>query len=313
MVLYKLFSHNVEIQYKSCLLSKAMLFTIFTTLLNIILPFIIAYRSRGFWLKSHNYYEQPAVRFQYEYILIAETEDPSQPIVCGEASILNGYGLPGDENCAQIQVQERDYNEDGKNDFLNIDFTLNVPQQRTVVSFIGIIGIDFQLHNVCPLHMQSLVIISEEFAVPPKGLTYFGDMEFYQVTHLTCLRNVIDTTYNISLLSYSKDSNENIVDFILGNYYRRAVITQSKRLYSHGQNGHTGTMKIDVNLRIPEMLVVYKPSLLQELKWAWPQYLSLIVIFYWIFEKIKRFVFHNRLLMAWVIIPWRSSYTETVT
>ncbi|XP_013201233.2 transmembrane protein 231 [Amyelois transitella] len=304
MVIYKMFSYNVEIQYKSYLLSKAMLFTALTTVLNIILPFIIAYRSRGFWLKSYSYYEQPIVRFKYDYILIAETDDPSKPIICGEAEILNGFS--GDESCAQIQVQERDYDEDGKIDILNLDFTLNIPHPRTVISFVGIFGLDFILQNVCPFHMQSLAIVNEDFVVPSTGLKYFGDIEFYQITHLGCWRNVIQTIYNNSLLSYTKLNNNNLVDYILEIYFKRQVVTRTNKLYSHSRNGHTGDMEISINLRIPEMQVTYKPSLLQELKWAWPQYLSLFVVFYWVFEKIKRYVFHNRMLMAWEIVPWGS-------
>ncbi|KOB71048.1 UPF0513 transmembrane protein, partial [Operophtera brumata] len=42
-------------------------------------------------------------------------------------------------------------------------------------------------------------------------------------------------------------------------------------------------MDIKINLRSPEAKIRYKPSVMQELKWAWPQYLSLLLIFYWIF------------------------------
>lgn len=67
-------------------------------------------------------------------------------------------------------------------------------------------------------------------------------------------------------------------------------------------------MEIQIFLRIPEMEIKYVPSLLQELRWAWPQYLSLIILFYWILNKLKMFVFNNRLLMAWEIIPWKKHH-----
>lgn len=52
MALFNLFSCTVEVQYKNCLLSKAMLFTFVTVFLNIFLPFVIAYRSRGIYSYS---------------------------------------------------------------------------------------------------------------------------------------------------------------------------------------------------------------------------------------------------------------------
>lgn len=84
-----------------------------------------------------------------------------------------------------------------------------------------------------------------------------------------------------------------------------SVITELKTINSRTLNGHTGALTIEGQIRIPEMEVHYSPSILQELKWAWPQYLSLVVVFYWLFDRIKRFVFNNRLLMAWEVLPWK--------
>ncbi|XP_028170232.1 transmembrane protein 231 [Ostrinia furnacalis] len=305
MGLYKLFSCNVEIQYKSCLLSKAMLFTLITTMLNIVLPFIVAYKSKGFWLRSHTFYEQPLVRFTYEYLVVAETDDPSQPIVCGEAALLNEDALNGEENCAQLQVQEFDYNYDGKHEALNFKLNLNVPKHRTITSVLIILGLEFKLKSVCPLQMQSLAVIDNAFPVAPSGLKFYGDIELYQVSHLPCEPNIIHTKYNSSLFNHKNNNNDNVVDLILENYFSREVTTQVKTLHSRSQNGHTSSMEINIYLRVPEMLIRYLPSILQELKWAWPQYLSLVVVFYWIFNRIKKFVFNNRLLMAWEVVPWK--------
>lgn len=60
----------------------------------------------GFWLKSYSFFEQPTVHFTYEYLLIAETEDPSQPIVCAEGAIFDDDMVSDEENCAEIQVCE---------------------------------------------------------------------------------------------------------------------------------------------------------------------------------------------------------------
>ncbi|KAL0849359.1 hypothetical protein ABMA28_013669 [Loxostege sticticalis] len=305
MGLYKLFSCNVEIQYKSCFLSKAMLFTLITTILNIVLPFIVAYRSKGFWLRTHNYYEQPVIRFTYEYLVLAETDDPSQPILCGEAVILDEEAHNGEENCAQLQVQEYDYNDDGKHDALYFKLNINVPSHRTISSILLLFGLEFQLKSTCPLHMQSLAVIDKAFNVAPSGFKLYGDVVLYQIAHLPCVPNVIDTKYNNSLLNYRNKIGDNVVDFILESYFHREVTTQVNPVYSRNQNGHTSSMDINIHLRVPEMVIRYRPSILQELKWAWPQYLSLVVVFYWIFNRIKKFVFNNRLLMAWEVIPWK--------
>lgn len=308
MGLYKFFSYNLEVQYRSCFLSKAMVFTVVTALLNLVLPFLIAYKSRGFWLRSQYFYEQPLIHFTYEYMLIAESDDPSEPIVCGEDKGLHGNILKYEENCVQFQVQEYDFNVDGRNDMLNFKIYLNIPQQRTLTSLMLILTLDFQLKSVCPLHMKSLAVINKEFVLPPSSLIYYGDLQFYQTSHLPCKQNIIDTKYNNSSFDYIKNSRNNFVDSVLENYFLREIVTNTKTIYSRSQNGHTGTMQVQINLRVPEMQIRYIPSLMQELKWAWPQYLSLVIAFYWMLNKIKMFVFKHRLLMAWEVVPWKKHY-----
>ncbi|CAH0603026.1 unnamed protein product [Chrysodeixis includens] len=306
MGLYTLFSYNVEVQYKSCLFSKAMLFTLILTILTLTLPFLVAYKSRGFWLRSQKFYEQPAIHFTYEYLLVAESDDPSYSIVCNSMKGYIGNDINNEEHCTEFQVQEHDVNSDGKVDLLDFKYYLDVPKERTITSVALIFLLDFQLKTICPLHMQSLAVINREFMTPPSGFKYLGDLQFYQISHLPCKPNMINTKYNNSILfTYAKAGHNNIVDSILDTYYMREVATHTNTLYSRIQNGHTGSMQVQASVRVPEMEIKYTPSLMQELKWAWPQYLSLAVIFYWIFNKIRLFVFFNRLFMAWEIVPWK--------
>ncbi|XP_063359041.1 transmembrane protein 231 isoform X1 [Cydia amplana] len=299
MKLFTLFTYNVEIQYKSYLLSKAMFFILLTNGLIIILPFVFAYGGRGFWLKSQSYFEQPVVHFTYDYLLVAETDDPSQPIVCGNDNYDH------DEYCAEFQVDEHDNNGDGTNDVLELKFLLQIPQVKPLASIVLLLGLDFQLKTVCPLHMQGLAIITKEFSLPPSAFIYYGDLTLHQASHLPCRPNTIDTIYNTSLFRYLEKKDKDVVNAILEDYFIREAIIDTKTLHSRSQNGHTGTMNIKIRLRIPENLVLYTPSLLQEVKWAWPQYLSMAVVFYWIFNRIKKFVFSNRLLMAWEVVTWK--------
>lgn len=81
--------------------------------------------------------------------------------------------------------------------------------------------------------------------------------------------------------------------------------TQIKTLFSNSHTGNTDVLNLNIRLGVPEMHIRYQPSILQELKWAWPQYLSLVAIFYWIFNQMKKFVFNKRLLMAWEVVPWK--------
>lgn len=58
----------------------------------------------GFRLESYYFYEQPSVQFNYDYLLIAETDDPSVSVICGQAAALNIFFMENEEFCSKTQV-----------------------------------------------------------------------------------------------------------------------------------------------------------------------------------------------------------------
>uniref|UniRef100_A0A0M3IMI3 Transmembrane protein 231 n=1 Tax=Ascaris lumbricoides TaxID=6252 RepID=A0A0M3IMI3_ASCLU len=58
---------------------------------------------------------------------------------------------------------------------------------------------------------------------------------------------------------------------------------------------------IRFSIRIPEQKLTYKSGLLELLKFAWIQYLSIFVIFHFIFSKLLKFVFENRIVSSIVV------------
>ncbi|KPI94730.1 Transmembrane protein 231 [Papilio xuthus] len=202
------------------------------------------------------------------------------------------------------QIQDYDYNADGRSDMLHFQFALNVPPKHAITSIVLILGIDLQLQTNCEMHMQALATINSQFVIPPSRFHYNGDLKFYQKSHLPCLKNVIDTRYNISLFNIPYKQGD-FIQHILQKYFKRTATTQVKKLFSISHTGNTEVLNINIHLEVPEMHIRYQPSIMQELKWAWPQYLSLVVIFYWLFNEIKKFVFNKRLLMAWKVVPWK--------
>lgn len=56
-------------------------------------------------------------------------------------------------------------------------------------------------------------------------------------------------------------------------------------------------LSIKLHVRIPEHKYYYRTELLQLLKWAWIQYLATYIIFYWVLERLKRYVFETRLFL----------------
>ena len=91
--MYTVFSHPLTISYKASLCSKITVFYFVTTILTILPPLLIAYRSQGFWQKIDTYEEQPDIHFDHELIVQTETSDPDNSF--GWSSMPNFNTLLG--------------------------------------------------------------------------------------------------------------------------------------------------------------------------------------------------------------------------
>lgn len=47
----------------------------------------------------------------------------------------------------------------------------------------------------------------------------------------------------------------------------------------------------------------YRPGFWETIKFAWIQYVSVLLIFLWVFERIQRFVFQNQVLTTVPVPP----------
>jgi len=100
------YSKSFGVKYKASVCSKAFILYVVITVLTFTLPLLICYRSSGnrlnniftsniatgyyfvllfsgLWIKYEKYREQPMVQFKLQYLLYAETSDPTSPLICG--------------------------------------------------------------------------------------------------------------------------------------------------------------------------------------------------------------------------------------
>lgn len=55
-----------------------------------------------------------------------------------------------------------------------------------------------------------------------------------------------------------------------------------------------------------EQLIYYQPYMWEELKWAWIQYSSLLIISIYITRELLSFLFSKNYLKSFIIIPWKN-------
>lgn len=55
-----------------------------------------------------------------------------------------------------------------------------------------------------------------------------------------------------------------------------------------------------------DYLIHYQPSIWEELKWIWVQYLSCFLVLAYVTKHVLVFLFSNRYLNCYIIKPWKN-------
>ncbi|KAJ8248843.1 hypothetical protein GJAV_G00228340 [Gymnothorax javanicus] len=185
-----------------------------------------AYRSQGFWLKRSTYEEQPTVRFQYQFILIAATSTGGNYVAWStfqKFNTLQGNNL----RIPSVSVRELDRNRDGKLDRLNLRLELPLRPEEQVYSVQLLLTFSYQLFRMSSVVMQTLLYMQHASPVPGSQLYVNGDLRLQQRAPLA--HRGVDTTYNMSIIDSNSPfaSSYDLVN-ILEAYQERNLTTVLK-------------------------------------------------------------------------------------
>ncbi|XP_025776627.1 transmembrane protein 231 [Herpailurus yagouaroundi] len=313
MALYELFSHPVERGYRAGLCSKAALFLLLAAVLTYIPPLLVAFRSHGLWLKRSSYEEQPTVRFQHQVLLVALL-GPDHGGFLAWSTFPAFNRLQGDHlRVPLVSTREEDKNQDGKMDVLH--FKLELPLQSTehVLGVQLILTFSYRLHRMSTFVMQSMAFLQSSFAVPGSQLYVNGDLRLQQKHPLSC--GGLDVRYNVSVINgTSPFARDYDLTHIVAAYRDRNVTTvlmDSNPIWLVGRAAEAPFV-INAIIRYPVEVISYLPGFWEMIKFAWIQYVSILLIFLWVFERIKRFVFQNQVVttIPVTIMPQGELYKE---
>ncbi|XP_005403498.1 PREDICTED: transmembrane protein 231 [Chinchilla lanigera] len=297
MALYELFSHPAERGYRAGLCSKAALFLLLAAVLTYIPPLLVAYRSHGFWLKRSSYEEQPTVRFLHQVLLVALLQ-PEQGGFLAWSTFPAFNRLQGDRlRVPLVSTREEDRNQDGKTDVLH--FKLELPLQPTehVLAVQLILTFSYQLHRMSTFVMQSMAFIQSSCAVPGSQLYVNGDLRLQQKQPLSY--SGLDVRYNVSVINgTSPFAQDYDLTRIVAAYQERNVTTVLSNPSPIWLVGRAAEAPFVLNavIRYPVEVVSYQPGFWEMIKFAWVQYVSILLVFLWVFERIKIFVFQNQVV-----------------
>lgn len=273
--------------------SCATLFCVLMWAATLVIPFFLAFSTNNFWLRKNEMTEQPIIHFRNEvvmYNLVAGTS-------YGYSSVSDLSELFENQIVSPtVKSLSIDKNQDGKPDFFEFQISFGYQSGQTNNDLQAsqiYLFFDYGLRDRVKLQMQDFIKIDIN---PANGLSkayIVGEIELKQRNPLqasTIIRNI----YNTSLFD---DANQNV----------NAVTLQEEKLYrneslycscqSSIMGGSSGSIsEITIKLAVPpEQRVIYIPTILENLKFSWIQYIALFIPIYLIISRTMTFAFRNKI------------------
>ncbi|XP_077465175.1 transmembrane protein 231 [Stigmatopora argus] len=298
MALYEVYSHPALIRYKTGVCTKATLFLLVTLCVTYICPLLMVYRSQGFWNKRNTYEEQAVVRFQYETLMMAATGTNGDYVAWSTFPHLNNM-LGESLRIPSVSVREEDQNQDGKLDRLIFQLQLPLKDEEHVYSVQLLLTFSYQLFTKSTVVMQTLAYAQHSSSVPGAKVFFSGDLRLQQSVPLP--HRGLFNIYNVSVIDGSSPfASAYDLESIVRRYRERnltTIFTCAMPLWTTGRA--TGSpFQLTAEIQYPSEVISYYPSFWENIKFAWVQYVSILFIFLWIFERIQAFVFQNQLLIT---------------
>ncbi|ESO96883.1 hypothetical protein LOTGIDRAFT_115323 [Lottia gigantea] len=308
MAVFEVFSHPEVRRYKSTVCSKATLILVCIFILTFIPPLFVVYRSYGFWIKEAYYRELPEITFKRELLLVLDLEGQGNYVTY---STYQKYNQLQQDNLRVpvIKAREEDSNRDGRNDKMMLDIEIPMLDSENVVGTRLLLVFYYRLKKFSSLYMESLAYIDYESSRPGAMLDVIGDLKVLQKQPLG--HKGLDTRYNVSsslIDSTSTYADTYLLSNILKQYSQRNVTTRLVEPFKFWTSGRGAgkPFKISATISYPEDLFLYTPGFWYLIKWGWIQYLSVLIVFIYIFRQVKIFIFQNQLVISLVEKPYNN-------
>lgn len=294
----------LTISHRSVLISKATAFYFLCFLLTFIPPLLVAYRSQGFWKKIDSYEEQAEIHFKHELIVLLETQNLDRSIAWSTDKSFNLL-MQDQARVPSIKSHETDWNRDGIKDGLDLEIKMPLANDENIYGIKLFVFFDVNLKLFSMLNMEGMAFVGESCGLPASKVDVVGDLRLVQKEPL--MHKGRDNRYSQPTLLSSRNGQpyeDKILaekfkfSQIIRNYNQRNVSMKMSNDYVLWERGSNAGMPFVANMRInyPVQTITYRPGFWQMIKWAWMQYLAVLVIFVYIFKSVKEFVFTNKIL-----------------
>jgi hypothetical protein len=299
MVLYQIYSQEHRIRYFAHPYSTAVLFQIACILLTFLLPLFSSYFTSGFYYKELTYSEQPQVTFREEYNVIIGSS--TSLIFSSSDARLNNYFTSSFTPSTLTTDIPRDVDGDGIIDQQTLTIDMILPQLISGEAIDIWLIFQYKLNQYPLVNMETLGLISLK---APSSLfenttvNIYGQLRFQQREPILSYTN---TSYlQGPIIDYGIYSIVPSFTDILDNYRFRNYSTRFDAQYVQWSSAPSNSTNIQLTMRIVvntgSQFIRYVPNFWKEFRWAWIQYVTGLLPFFYIANKVKEFVFSNGLV-----------------
>ncbi len=198
-----------------------------------------------------------------------------------------------------VQSNEIDQNRDGIFDQLHFVAKFPLANQESVVSVSIFLVFDYSLSLYSRFQMESLIYAEEQARIPASKLEVKGDLALFQ--RMPLWYRGIDHRFDQAVINgTSLRADDFAIPNILSKYFARNVTTKLDPKFSIWKPSPVGIEEftVEVTVSYSTETVLYYAGFWELIKWGWVQYLSVLIVFIFVFGRIREFVFGNRLLLS---------------
>ncbi len=268
---------------------------ILSVIVVVVLPFLLSFATNRFWTKTSSYFEQPLVKFDGGVYLGLVTTAGTKHF-CSVRRVNQLFA--GQWLAPIIESTNEDADNDGLYDTLT--FRAKVPVSTSTIRQVNIlVGVTYELLDIGKSEIYSGVFASVSSAYGISSVKMVGDLSLSQRDPLHPSRARRQLYASESLFSQLEGSTFMELQDSHSSRNQSVVFNQIPVVMSYGNDTQ---LEIEMTMEVPKQRVVYQPEMLEVLKFAWLQYMSLFLpVYYIIYHWLMWVLYHHGVITAKVV------------
>eukprot|EP00762_Andalucia_godoyi_P001241 ANDGO_04912.mRNA.1 hypothetical protein len=297
---FEVYSEAVKRRYRARFFSRACFLNMGLWVTFIIVPFVVAYATPGFWVKEVIVREQPKVTYLHEAVL---TTFPSGGWT--SSSDLN-YLVSSYNNLLDVDfsVTRVDLNGNGRPDWFDVKAVIPLYSAAATSGTLSTIrglqcALSFQVEfsSTVSTTLTALAYISVENPADGSAVYVDGRLAFVQSQPILQTRTRAVYTASPFIFSPNTQGLEGVaLPDVVRAYMNRNETMQFTTDATVWSAGAAPFFTLQARIRVPGMQIAYRPGLWELLKYGWIQYIAVWVIIYFPVSAIRNWIMRNQLL-----------------